>query len=614
VARDLQDPEAVAAAQGEAAADPALPLLLAVQAHRLAPTATAGAALLDVVAGATPDGVTPGDPIPGDVPVQLPLATARQTTLAVTRDGDAAGVVDVVTGEQRPMPATAPATLTPDGALIVSADGAVIDVETGEPALEPPVPAPASTPVFDASGRIALYATRGDPATVAIVDLTTGEVAETRLTAPVCLDDCRSAFVGPSLAISPDGSWAAVRVGGGETLVGLRHTGGTLAEIYRNTLDGAGFVRFLDDDTLQAHDGTAVHTFTAATGGSAGPAAAALHGGPWRASGAGQLLVTPGVDCEEVRVLDPDSFAVLADVPVARDFVEGGCDDVDAVWMQNGGAVLLQARDRCDDIFATCVTRLPTDPVALTARACEVAGRDLTRDEWQRYLPAFEFEPTCPAVSAADTQGPAGPDAPTAEATATARAGPTSSDPATPTAGPTTPTQTPTIPTPASPSSPTGQPDPSSGAGFVVDGEGLGHSDLSLGAPMAQAVEELTGRLGPVTSTGAVTEADLEADSFTSFRDGDVMVYASAAEGTAVVVGLRVRLPGAETAAGLRIGDPAARVAEVHPDAELVADFTCGGADAFWVLAPDVPGGPPIVIAGAGGAVAAVNLGQVPLC
>jgi hypothetical protein len=41
------------------------------------------------------------------------------------------------------------------------------------------------------------------------------------------------------------------------------------------------------------------------------------------------------------------------------------------------------------------VMRYPTDPAVWLREACAVAGRDLTRVEWELYLPGREWEPTC---------------------------------------------------------------------------------------------------------------------------------------------------------------------------------------------------------------------------
>ncbi|MGH3369682.1 MAG: hypothetical protein ACRDPR_06755, partial [Nocardioidaceae bacterium] len=39
--------------------------------------------------------------------------------------------------------------------------------------------------------------------------------------------------------------------------------------------------------------------------------------------------------------------------------------------------------------------RYPLDPARWLAAACTVAGRDLTRSEWARYLPDRAYSPTC---------------------------------------------------------------------------------------------------------------------------------------------------------------------------------------------------------------------------
>ena len=41
------------------------------------------------------------------------------------------------------------------------------------------------------------------------------------------------------------------------------------------------------------------------------------------------------------------------------------------------------------------------DPAVWKQRACEVAGRNLTRAEWQRYLPDEPYRATCPQFAAA---------------------------------------------------------------------------------------------------------------------------------------------------------------------------------------------------------------------
>jgi hypothetical protein len=42
--------------------------------------------------------------------------------------------------------------------------------------------------------------------------------------------------------------------------------------------------------------------------------------------------------------------------------------------------------------------RYPMDPAVWLREACAVAGRDLTRAEWDRYVPGREWQPTCSAL------------------------------------------------------------------------------------------------------------------------------------------------------------------------------------------------------------------------
>jgi hypothetical protein len=39
--------------------------------------------------------------------------------------------------------------------------------------------------------------------------------------------------------------------------------------------------------------------------------------------------------------------------------------------------------------------RYPLESAAWLAEACAIVARDLTRDEWERYLPGRPYEPTC---------------------------------------------------------------------------------------------------------------------------------------------------------------------------------------------------------------------------
>jgi hypothetical protein len=39
------------------------------------------------------------------------------------------------------------------------------------------------------------------------------------------------------------------------------------------------------------------------------------------------------------------------------------------------------------------------DPAAWAQRACDVAGRTLTQDEWNRFLPGLPYDPACSSTT-----------------------------------------------------------------------------------------------------------------------------------------------------------------------------------------------------------------------
>ncbi|MGY1700691.1 nSTAND1 domain-containing NTPase [Geodermatophilus sp. SYSU D00766] len=89
-----------------------------------------------------------------------------------------------------------------------------------------------------------------------------------------------------------------------------------------------------------------------------------------------------------------DGTAVLFDV--RRGVVRGGplpaspdgAPGYTALLPGNAGELVLVADDRPG-------TRYPLDPAVWLRAACDLAGRDLTRAEWSRYLPGRPWAPTC---------------------------------------------------------------------------------------------------------------------------------------------------------------------------------------------------------------------------
>lgn len=596
-------------ASGLTGEDLAVPRLLAAQAYDFAPTAEAVGALVEAAAGDVLFDGNAGDPVPGDVLVQRPLAAARDAGLVVTEDeAGRVGVADVHTGDHTLLSATAPASLTPDGGLVLSGSGEVIDVATGEVTSTKPLPVPLTLAAFDESGRTAAYVvssfagTGSDPggSEIVVADLPAGTVARVTVQGQVCAKGCVGSGDTPHLAISPDGRWVAVRTG--DEVLGLQHTDGTLVRAWSRTLPGPGFVHFVDDTTLQAHDGAAVHTLDAATGEPLAPAAASLLGGRWRVM-PDAALVTPGNDCGGVRLVDPTTFGVLARVPVAQTTYETGCDDVDAVWIDGGRAMLLEAQSLCGPGVGPCATVLPADPQGLVDQVCASAGRELTEQEWRRYITAFDPRPTCGDRVGGD--GGAG------EAVAAAPPSPTvrSRDPGPDTARTPTPTTPSPTPEPTSPA-PTGDGDdasgvPTGGEGLALDRAGLGDPAVAIGAPLAGAVEHLTARFGAAAHSGG---------DIVDFLGGRVKVVGTGEAGESTVAALFVGVADIPTATGLQVGDPGARVQELYPEAIFEPGVNCGGLEDLWVVVSDDPTASPLIIAGVGGQVSAIIVGEFEVC
>jgi hypothetical protein len=64
-----------------------------------------------------------------------------------------------------------------------------------------------------------------------------------------------------------------------------------------------------------------------------------------------------------------------------------------------GEAIAFLAPDPRDELVVLggelAGRRYPLDPQDWLEEACAVVGRDLSPEEWDRYLPGRDFEPTC---------------------------------------------------------------------------------------------------------------------------------------------------------------------------------------------------------------------------
>jgi WD40 repeat protein len=107
------------------------------------------------------------------------------------------------------------------------------------------------------------------------------------------------------------------------------------------------------------------------------------------ASAETRFLVTGDAD-DEARAWDLDSGRLLKRMPYYP--------DLEALAMSPDGLSFATAGDDGPGTALLEVTRIaPPDPVAA---ACKGLGRNLTRDEWHRYLGVEPYRATCPNIEA----------------------------------------------------------------------------------------------------------------------------------------------------------------------------------------------------------------------
>lgn len=131
-----------------------------------------------------------------------------------------------------------------------------------------------------------------------------------------------------------------------------------------------GGVRLLDTETLEwASTGTAAV--------SADGNIAFAHDGSQFAS----------LAAEGVRLWDGRTGEYQASIPLP-----GGTTDAAVAYLGDGSGLLVTSPDGR-------TWTLDTRPASWLERACALAGRDLTRDEWERYFPERDYRVTCPQRS-----------------------------------------------------------------------------------------------------------------------------------------------------------------------------------------------------------------------
>ena len=217
------------------------------------------------------------------------------------------------------------------------------------------------------------------PGELAVVDTSTWEVVR-----QVVLDR-----VPEVLEPDPDGRWLAVAAANSDEVVVL--DGDTLEERHRVAL-GQG-----DDDSLWAMSFSPDGRLLAGAG-----ELGKMHvidTGTWRARAAVPIgeeaaIQVQWLDDRTVLSSSTNGTVVLFDTERALVRTQPLPASVDS---ERGYAHLLPGSDR--EMVALNDQRVglryPMDPAVWLREACAVAGRDLTRAEWHRYLPGRPYQPTC---------------------------------------------------------------------------------------------------------------------------------------------------------------------------------------------------------------------------
>jgi WD40 repeat protein/class 3 adenylate cyclase/tRNA A-37 threonylcarbamoyl transferase component Bud32 len=266
---------------------------------------------------------------------------------------------------------------SPDGrAIAVTGESGVVevrDVETGR-RLRPPLPglgAPAVTLAFSPNGnRLATTDVEGH---LRVIDLETGEVSRPP----------RLSGFSAHLSFSPDGETLAVVA---EHEIQLRDSGSlrVIAHLPNRAGDDDSWVRFSPDGRLLAVASFAGYTQLWDVG-SREPVGAPLTGHELEVLNAefspdGRLLATSGGD-GTVILWDVESRRALGTLPGAI------------------GAVLARFTPDGRRLFVLgdsgSAARWEVSPDAWSKHACRVAGRELTRAEWEELVPDQDYRRVC---------------------------------------------------------------------------------------------------------------------------------------------------------------------------------------------------------------------------
>lgn len=377
----------------------------------------------------------------------LPLSATSEGRLVLVHTEDGLGTADIDSGEITAIGAGDGGVLSPDGSVVVTTDGRIIDVATGEARVDGLGSIDlAMRPAFTGdSGRIAYVQGVGsvDNRTVAVADLRTGDVVSGESPVPLCNTTLGCESDPGTLSLSLDGNRVAISsyldLGANRA---MRPGVFAIVDVSEGwvvgpevSLPGSGPTMFsADGQRLLAHDGQRVWDLDATTLEPRGSGFINDAGGVWSLDP--ERVQLAAVQPCGVTLVDPETWTPVATVPWSGLTVEGqGCLGTTASWTGGGSLLTVDYGSECNALDASeCALQVwPTDPAELLPRVCALAGRNMTREEWSQFLPEWPYALTCPAF--AEPRALAGSDP--VDSSVPASASPSgSSQPSTPAGGP----------------------------------------------------------------------------------------------------------------------------------------------------------------------------------
>ena len=359
-----------------------------------------------------------------------PISVAEDTGVLLVSGQDGLGLADLIApaepdpngivGESQPVTALGIVAesgwLTPDGSHLLVGQGndiggewfdsLLVDLSGTSRASRQPIPEAelGVTPAVSGDGGLIAFAVAtllpsADGTDIAVLDTETGSIA-TSGTVPDVLCELECLADSATLALSPDGRYLAMRTPGVRIVDGVAEqsstpqvvlfdtTGDTWTELARLTAATTSVPTFTEAGRLRFHDGVeTIYSIDPAT-----PAVEersfSVAADRWVLDGSGTPVATQACT---VTVLDPITGRTLGTATPGDAGQQAGCRPVQARWIEPTRSIMIT-----EDLGR--IYTVPADADALLTLACSLAGRNLRAAEWQQFVPAAPYAPTCPEL------------------------------------------------------------------------------------------------------------------------------------------------------------------------------------------------------------------------